>query len=147
MRAAPFTRASSARQHGKRRDAIAKAERDRRAALRHRGREAVTLFGGLLMRTNPRSRHGKSGRESWHQILEEREEADRARARVAAGLPADFDVCGFMRQLEASLPHNENDEDLDEGDLCEAGFEDDSDDDDDDAYDSDTAAPVPGGCE
>ena len=72
------------------------------------------------------SRHDKSGLESWHQILEEREEADRARARVATGLPADFDVCDYMHQLEASL-------------LCEAGLEDDSDDDDGSTCDSDTA--------
>ena len=76
---------------------------------------------------------------SWHQILEEREEADRARARVAAGLPADFDVCDYMHQLEASLSHDGNDEDPDEGNLCDAGLEDDSDDDDDNTYDSDTA--------
>ena len=62
------------------------------------------------------------------QILQEREEADRARARVAAGLPANFDVCDYMHRLEASLPRDENDEDPDEGNLCE-----------DDSDDSDTA--------
>ena len=135
----PTNRASSARQQGKRRDAFAKAERDRREALRHRGREAVMLFGGLLMRTNPRSRHGEGGRQRLLQILQEREEADRARARVAAGLPANFDVCDYMHRLEASLPRDENDEDPDEGNL-----RDDSDDSDTaDANDLELASLVP----
>ena len=95
------------------------------------------------MRTDPRSRHGKSGRKRWLQILEEREEADRARARVEAGLPADFDVCGYLRQLEASF-HDENDENLDESCWCEAGPEDDSDDPDTaDTNDLELASLVP----
>jgi hypothetical protein len=39
----PASRASSARQKGKRRDAIEKAERDRREVLRHRSRPAASL--------------------------------------------------------------------------------------------------------
>ena len=96
------------------------------------------------MRTDPRSRHGRSGRKRWLQILEEREEADRARAQVDAGLPADFHIHGHALQFGASF-HDENDEDADESCLCEAGFEGNSD--SGDTYDSDTAALVPGGCE
>ena len=86
------------------------------------------------MRTNPRSRHGKSGRECWLQILEEREEADRTRALVELGLPADFDIDAYTLQLGASFYID--DEDLNEDCLPEADDRDfDSNGDDADDFD------------
>jgi hypothetical protein len=141
----PASRASSARQKGKRRDAIEKAERDRREVLRHRSRESVTLFGGLLMRTNPHSRHGKCGRLRFAGILDARAKADDARQveemRRKMGLPAGFRSVQTLSATDEGIDWAPDEDLAIGGSTREEGLEDcdpnDDDDDHDDAYDRD----------